>query len=142
MHLVNSCPKLTLIGVDVFYHDKDWKAKNITTTEELLAQPAVPWYNDLLEFCKKYPQRAILMRDFTQLAALKVEDDSLDFVFIDASHDEDSVKKDIEAWTPKVKKGGMISGHDIDQLPVKMAVNYYNFNHTTGPDNVWWYIKQ
>ena len=40
------------------------------------------------------------------------EDRSLDVVFIDANHDYIEVKKDIEAWLPKVKFGGIISGHD------------------------------
>jgi len=37
---------------------------------------------------------------------------SLDFVFIDANHTYKSVKEDIEAWFPKVRKGGVVSGHD------------------------------
>ena len=47
-------------------------------------------------------------------AASNYKNKSLDFVFIDASHDYESVKKDIEAWFPKVKKGGVIAGHDYD----------------------------
>lgn len=46
-------------------------------------------------------------------AASLYENESLDFVFIDASHDYDSFKKDLFAWFPKVKIGGMISGHDF-----------------------------
>ena len=45
-------------------------------------------------------------------ASKKYEDNSIDFVFIDANHSYDYVKKDIEAWFPKVKNGGVISGHD------------------------------
>lgn len=37
---------------------------------------------------------------------------TLDTVYIDAEHDEESVRADIRAWKPKVKKGGYLSGHD------------------------------
>lgn len=41
------------------------------------------------------------------------DDESLDFVFIDAEHDYKNVRRDIDAWLPKVRKnGGIIAGHD------------------------------
>lgn len=48
-----------------------------------------------------------------------------DFVFIDADHAYESVKKDIAAWLPKVKKGGIIAGHDYEPAwsGVMQAVN-------------------
>lgn len=36
----------------------------------------------------------------------------LDLVFIDADHSEEAVLMDIDAWLPRVKPGGLISGHD------------------------------
>jgi len=43
-----------------------------------------------------------------------VEDASLDFCFIDGDHRYEAVKEDIIAWTPKLRKGGILSGHDYD----------------------------
>jgi predicted O-methyltransferase YrrM len=40
------------------------------------------------------------------------DDRSLDFVYIDALHTYVAASGDIEAWLPKIKKGGWIGGHD------------------------------
>lgn len=45
-------------------------------------------------------------------ACAQFEDGSLDFVYLDAAHDYESVKADIAAWLPKLKKGGTIAGDD------------------------------
>ena len=46
------------------------------------------------------------------IASTYFDDGSLDFVFIDADHEYKSVKSDIVAWILKVKKGGILAGHD------------------------------
>jgi len=64
------------------------------------------------------------IKSFSWDAASEFEDGSVDFVFIDADHEYDSVVKDIESWLPKVKKGGIISGHDyFNPCGVKQAVD-------------------
>ena len=45
-------------------------------------------------------------------ASYDFPDDYFDFVFIDASHEYEHVKTDIENWFPKVKSGGVLAGHD------------------------------
>ena len=139
-YVVNNTSNLEHIGVDVFCPDNVWKGKIISTTKELLEIPALKWYQELLDFCEEN-KPARIIRDFTQNACHDIEDNSLDYIFIDASHDHDSVKRDITLWTPKVRKGGMVSGHDINELPVAMAVAATTPKHDVGPDNVWWYIK-
>jgi predicted O-methyltransferase YrrM len=63
------------------------------------------------------------IRESSVKAAELYEDNSLDFVFIDAAHDYDNVFADVHAWWPKVKEGGIISGHDYYHPPVRQAVN-------------------
>jgi len=59
----------------------------------------------------------------TSIEASKLyEDNSLDFVFIDASHKYVDVKDDIKSWLPKVRKGGILAGDDIIWGGVEKAV--------------------
>lgn len=51
----------------------------------------------------------------TDEAVSLFEDASLDGVFIDADHSYEAVKKDIANWMPKVRKGGILAGHDYIQ---------------------------
>jgi hypothetical protein len=51
------------------------------------------------------------------------KDASLDLVYIDAnSHDYELVKSHILCWLPKIKKGGIVSGHDYDLIGTIRAV--------------------
>jgi predicted O-methyltransferase YrrM len=56
------------------------------------------------------------IKQYSWSAASNFEDGSVDFVFIDAGHEHEEVTKDIKAWLPKIKKGGMLSGHDWGQV--------------------------
>lgn len=75
--------------------------------------------------------------------AEKVPNDSLDFCFIDASHDYESVLKDLKAWAPKVRPGGILCGHDINWEGVETALKELHPDYElAGVDNVWFiFIK-
>jgi len=56
------------------------------------------------------------------MAAKLFPDNYFDMVFIDANHDYEHVCNDITVWFPKIKKGGLISGDDLDRSQVKKAI--------------------
>ena len=55
------------------------------------------------------------------------EDESIDFIYIDGNHQYEYVKNDIINYYSKIKKGGIIAGHDFNDnwLGVKKAVNEF-----------------
>jgi hypothetical protein len=93
--------------------------------------------------------RAHVIRERSVDAADQVADGSLDFVFIDADHSYEGCKADIEAWRPKIKPGGLLSGHDYQNpnfplFGVTRAVDEFVSRHAlkleTG-DNFCWFVQ-
>lgn len=70
-------------------------------------------------------------------AAKDFKDRSLDAVYIDAEHDEDSIRTDIKAWRSKIKFGGFLCGHDYSKT-IQKILNEEGFTRTTmSPDSSW-----
>jgi len=53
-----------------------------------------------------------ILRAYSFDAVKQFDDDYFDFVYIDADHTFEGCYKDIVDWYPKVKKGGVLCGHD------------------------------
>jgi predicted O-methyltransferase YrrM len=54
----------------------------------------------------------------------ELTDGSIDLLFIDADHQEQAFRKDVEDWLPKIKPHGKISGHDFGSHPaISIVVN-------------------
>ncbi len=62
-------------------------------------------------------------------------DDSLDFVFIDGNHALEYAIEDIAKWGKKVRKGGIIAGHDYFR-----ARHSGNLMHVKDAVNAWTYV--
>ena len=72
----------------------------------------------------------IAIRQRTASASLLFPDCSVDFVFVDAGHDYESVMTDLRLWAPKVRLGGLLAGHDYDSHPdVRKAVADFLGDH-------------
>ena len=143
-HLLNTFDDLRMIGVDLYSAQPSSSGpEKWVTGENGHEWDHDRYYRDLVEFCKSKNGRGVIIRDYTFNAAKLVEDSSLDFVFIDADHSYDAVKKDIEDWDKKVRDGGIVFGHDIDWPSVKTAVEEkYGKLYVTEEDNVWYYEKR
>lgn len=63
-----------------------------------------------------------ILRLTSEDAAPKIPDNSLDFAYIDANHNYESVKQDLDLWWPKVKEGGILAGHDYTMPTVASAI--------------------
>ena len=49
---------------------------------------------------------------YTSDAAKLVPDKSIDWIYVDARHDYCGTTQDMEEWWPKLRQGGIMSGHD------------------------------
>jgi hypothetical protein len=159
--------KKELIGVEIGVEAGE-NAFNILTYLDIkklyLIDLYIPYNNlqgsgvfDTVEHANEYHEKAINLLsnfknkiewiiDFSEIAVNKFEDNSLDFVYIDGCHLYDYVKKDIELYYPKVKIGGILSGHDYKsgESGVIKAVNEFNDkNNLKYTQKYWdyWWIK-
>jgi len=146
-YLIANCPDLHLLGVDLYEIQPEgvgeghrWK----TLAEPFggFSHDFNSYYTFIQELLEEFPARATFIKDWTNKACDQIEDGSLDFVFIDADHSYKSVCQDIELWSPKVREGGFITGHDYWIGCVKRAVHDTLGNSITlKPDHVWIYKK-
>ena len=99
--LCEKIPGLRLIGVDVYApYLGNWRTQE---DQDNACKQAIDKLKDF-DFH--------LMRTSGVKASLQVQDESLDFVFIDGDHYFDNTMLDIILWSKKVRKGGIVSGHD------------------------------
>lgn len=98
------------------------------------------------------PYNANFLRGFSTNWVTEFDDEQLDFVYIDGNHDFDFVMTDLIQWTPKVRKGGVVSGHDYyhfkkNPAGVVEAVDAYcgahgiTFNLTEQRETTFWWTK-
>lgn len=86
--------------------------------------------NCFLENIKQYSSIKHLKKTSMEAASM-FDDNYFDFIYIDGCHQIESVILDAKSWLPKVKNGGHISFHDIDNNQVKSALSMF-FDLTSG----------
>lgn len=76
-------------------------------------------------------KNVVFIEDTSEAAVNLFRPKSLDFAYIDANHKYGYVTQDMTIWIPKIRKGGIISGHDYieEKFGVRKAVNDYTKHH-------------
>jgi len=135
VEIINSGKKIEFYAVDHFQGSREHQNNEIVTS------------NRLKEECYKNLEPlmgVVRMLPVSSLEAAKMfADGSIDFIYIDGSHEYDELKSDIIAWGPKVKTGGIIAGDDygVGQHPDVRRVVDEIFPSAKKEGIVWIYEK-
>ena len=135
-------PNLTLSSIDPY--------------KALYNEPeTIGWGDDGLE--KRFKDATKLLSSYnceiirkTSLEAVReFPYEYLDFVYIDGSHEFDYVMCDIIEWGKRVRKGGIISGHDycksyqdvIDAVDIYVKIHGAKLHLTDENTPSWWFER-
>jgi len=113
---INATKKLRVFGVDPFYDDWDSDKPTWGANHAPWARAQGGPFNAVVAAMREHAREELeyinLLRCRSTQAARMFDDGSLFFVFVDGSHHYEDVKADLEAWEPKIRKGGIFAGHD------------------------------
>lgn len=137
--ILPALPKLILCAVDAWQpakpgdsyyesgaHDAYWTPEQFSEEYALYRKRTERWRDRIIE----------MRGDFEEMAQ-KVDDESLDFVFLDADHSESGTFRALWAWYPKVAQGGFLFMHDLGETskfegPEKAAKRYFGEQFAMG----------
>eukprot|EP01043_Picozoa_sp_COSAG02_P045686 COSAG02_NODE_4205_length_5628_cov_3.597938_1_plen_481_part_00 len=80
---------------------------------ELQESPHLARMNQARQNTEQWSSRREMIRGFSTVVCHQFKDNYFDWVYLDALHTYEAVKRDLEAWYPLVKPGGLISGDDF-----------------------------
>lgn len=130
--------ELTNLGINYDYYALD----HFLGSEEHSKE--VDYYNITLANLAPFVEKIKIIKNDSLIESKNYQDEYFDIVYIDASHDYESVKKDILHWLPKVKKDGIICGDDyVAGWPgVVKAVNEVFNNKVNIIGNQQWWVQK
>ena len=110
------------IGIDPYISYDDYRADGF---DKVLRKSANKTYEKVLRNLeKKFPGRSTIIRKFSDDASSLIDDESLDFIFVDGNHEYQYVLRDLENYWPKLKIGGIMAGHDYFMRNIRNGGHY------------------
>jgi len=135
-HILNN------LNINKLYLIDPWKENN--EYKESKGQKSLNIaYNKTKKRLKNYKDKTIYLKDYSSNVINKVPE--VDYIYIDGNHAYKYVLEDCENYWTKVKKGGILAGHDISLKTTLNAVQDFckkNDLHFQVAGQDWWIIKE
>jgi predicted O-methyltransferase YrrM len=130
-------PEATIYSIDPWVPYPGYAESLSVSTEEM---------EEIFQEAKKRLENTgcIIIRRFSMNAVREFEDGELDFVYIDGNHQFQHVTNDIAEWSKKVRRGGIVSGHDFTRYKrnppchVRSVVGAWTYSHKINP----WFVAR
>ena len=96
---------------------------------------------------EKFKSKCTWFKDYSQNVCNKIDNESIDILYIDGDHHYNAVSQDLSMYYPKVKKNGLIIGDDYNEIGVSNAIKDFSKTHNisfqTSHDETskFWFIK-
>jgi len=134
----------TLVGVDPYQAQT-----NLATASGLNASQLEQLYPRVLDRLARFGRRFELMRSTSNVASMRFNTPTFDFVYIDHQQGYEAVIADLASWFDSVRVGGIFAGKDYDnpERPcMQQAVDGFFQRlgwdvHHAG-DGMWWVHKK
>lgn len=146
--ILNICTNLNLLMLDCWQEQFDEVYDDPSNAKNGIQIYRI---NETIENTIAHYNRAKLIKGFSDEFCKFFKDGIFDFIYLDANHSYDAIKKDLHNWYPKLKKGGLFSGHDYvnnHQCGVKQAVDEFanelniELSFTSKDWPSWFFIKE
>jgi predicted O-methyltransferase YrrM len=152
---VVGCEVGVCLGVTSEYY-----AQNIKTLKKLYCVDSYPEYVDwtgvvmnrekqdamkqhAFDRLKRFHDKIEFVYDDSENFSKRIENETLDFIFIDADHSYEGALSDFKLYFPLVKKGGIFAGHDFPLQGVNGALKDFlvdRFKEIKMLENNAWYL--
>jgi hypothetical protein len=112
--LLDNCPRIkTLYGIDPYKPYVDTiDGESMVVDSDMIMQVKIQALTNIMSTGKQ--EKVLFVEDYSVNALDLIPDHELDFIFVDSYINKDHALDELKNWYPKVKSGGIFSGHDYD----------------------------
>jgi predicted O-methyltransferase YrrM len=130
-HLLSNSSLETLYSIDAWLDDDDITMSARKRCDKVNDKNG-RCHQETVERLEKFGQRSVIIKDLSTNAIQSFDDESLDFIYLDASHRFTGFALDMIYWWKKLKNGGVFAGHDYwrrYRYEVSYVVNAFCAEH-------------